>query len=62
MQNLEAGAAIPAGQGQDSFGRIETRGIDMIPAVERNAKPYTLFSVFFGPQFEIGRASCRERV
>jgi purine-cytosine permease-like protein len=54
MENLEAGAAIPAGQGRDSFGRIETRGIDMIPDVERNAKPFTLFSVFFGPQFGYG--------
>jgi purine-cytosine permease-like protein len=54
MTNLEAGAAIPAGQGKDSFGRIETRGIDMIPEVERKAKPYTLFSVFFGPQFGYG--------
>jgi purine-cytosine permease-like protein len=54
MENLEAGAAIPAGQGRDSFGRIETRGIDMIPDVERKAKPFTLFSVFFGPQFGYG--------
>jgi purine-cytosine permease-like protein len=54
MKNLEAGAAIPAGQGRDSFGRIETRGIDMIPEVERRAKPFTLFSVFFGPQFGYG--------
>jgi len=54
MENLEAGAAIPAGQGRDSFGRIETRGIDMIPDVERSAKPFTLFSVFFGPQFGYG--------
>src|SRR5580692_1105694 len=54
MTNLEAGASIPAGQGRDSFGRIETRGIDMIPDVERKAKPYTLFSVFFGPQFGYG--------
>ncbi len=54
MTNLEAGSAIPAGQGKDSFGRIETRGIDMIPEIERKAKPYTLFSVFFGPQFGYG--------
>lgn len=54
MINLEAGAAIPPGQGRDNFGRIETRGIDMIPEVERRAKPYTLFSVFFGPQFGYG--------
>jgi purine-cytosine permease-like protein len=54
MKNLEAGASIPAGQGRDNFGRIETRGIDMIPDVERRAKPFTLFSVFFGPQFGYG--------
>jgi purine-cytosine permease-like protein len=54
MENLEAGAAIPAGEGRDRFGRIETRGIDMIPDVERRAKPFTLFSVFFGPQFGYG--------
>lgn len=54
MTNLEAGAAIPAGQGRDRFGRIETRGIDMIPEVERRAKPSSLFSVFFGPQFGYG--------
>jgi purine-cytosine permease-like protein len=54
MENLEAGAAIPAGKGRDDWGRIETRGIDMIPEVERWAKPFTLFSVFFGPQFGYG--------
>ncbi len=54
MENLEAGAAIPAGEGRDNWGRIETRGIDMIPEVERRAKPFTLFSVFFGPQFGYG--------
>lgn len=54
MENFEAGAAIPAGQGQDNWGRIETRGIDMIPDIERRAKPFTLFSVFFGPQFGYG--------
>jgi purine-cytosine permease-like protein len=54
MINLEAGAAIPAGEGKDSFGRIETRGIDMIPEVERRFKPSSLFSVFFGPQFGYG--------
>src|SRR3984893_13567442 len=51
MKNLEAGAAIGAGQGEDDFGKIETRGIDMIPDVERKSKPYELFTVFFGPQF-----------
>jgi purine-cytosine permease-like protein len=54
MQNLEAGAAIGAGQGKDSFGHVETRGIDMIPDVERKSRPRELFSVFFGPQFGFG--------
>lgn len=54
MQNLEAGAAIAAGQGKDNFGHIETRGIDIIPEVERKSKPYELLTVFFGPQFGYG--------
>ncbi len=54
MENLEAGAAIPAGRGRDDWGKIETRGIDMIPEVERRAKPFSLFTVFFGPQFGYG--------
>jgi purine-cytosine permease-like protein len=54
MKNLEAGAAIPAGRGRDDWGSIETRGIDMIPEVERRAKPFSLFTVFFGPQFGYG--------
>jgi purine-cytosine permease-like protein len=54
MQNLEAGAAVAAGQAKDRFGAIETRGIDMIPEVERHSKPPELFRVFFGPQFGFG--------
>jgi purine-cytosine permease-like protein len=54
MQNLEAGAAIAAGKAKDRFGSIETRGIDMIPEVERHSKPSELFRVFFGPQFGFG--------
>jgi purine-cytosine permease-like protein len=54
MKNLEAGASISAGRGKDSFGQIETRGIDIIPDVERKSKPYELFTVFFGPQFGYG--------
>jgi purine-cytosine permease-like protein len=54
VENLEAGAAIAAGEGEDNFGRIETRGIDMIPEIERKSKPRELFSVFFGPQFGYG--------
>jgi purine-cytosine permease-like protein len=54
VASLEAGAAIPAGQGRDVFGRIESRGIDIIPEVERTSKPSSLFAVFFGPQFGLG--------
>jgi purine-cytosine permease-like protein len=54
MQNLEAGAAIAAGQGRDKLGHIETRGIDIIPDVERKSKPRELLTVFFGPQFGYG--------
>jgi purine-cytosine permease-like protein len=54
MQNLEAGAAIAAGKAKDNFGGIETRGIDMIPEVERRSKPAELLRVFFGPQFGFG--------
>ncbi len=54
MENLEAGAAIAPGQGKDNFGNIETRGIDMIPEVERHSRNHELFTVFFGPQFGYG--------
>lgn len=54
MENLEAGAAIVPGQAKDNFGNIESRGIDMIPEVERVSRPYELFTVFFGPQFGYG--------
>lgn len=53
-RSLEAAAAIPAGEGRDRFGRIEDRGVDIIPDVERKAKPSSLFAVFFGPQFGLG--------
>src|SRR5260370_3055456 len=51
---LEAGAAVAAGQARDDFGSIETRGIDMIPDVERKSRPLELLTVFFGPQFGYG--------
>lgn len=54
MENREAGAAVAAGQAKDTFLVVETRGIDMIPEVERHSKPYELFTVFFGPQFGFG--------
>lgn len=54
MENLEAGAAIAAGTAKDIFGNIESRGIDMIPEIERHSRPPELFTVFFGPQFGFG--------
>ncbi|MGH9299039.1 MAG: purine-cytosine permease family protein, partial [Acidimicrobiales bacterium] len=54
MDNLEAGAAVAPGYAKDTFGNIETRGIDMIPEVERVSRPHELFTVFFGPQFGYG--------
>ncbi len=54
MKSLEAGAAIGAGKAKDDFGSIETRGIDMIPDVERKSRPLELLTVFFGPQFGYG--------
>ncbi|HLQ55224.1 MAG TPA: cytosine permease [Streptosporangiaceae bacterium] len=54
VMSLEAGAAVAAGQARDDFGSIETRGIDMIPDVERKSRPRELFTVFFGPQFGYG--------
>jgi purine-cytosine permease-like protein len=54
VRNLEAGAAVAAGDARDSFGSIETRGIDIIPDIERKSKPRELFTVFFGPQFGYG--------
>jgi purine-cytosine permease-like protein len=52
--NLEAGAAVAAGDAKDNFGSIETRGIDRIPDIERKSKPSELLSLFFGPQFGYG--------
>jgi purine-cytosine permease-like protein len=54
VKNFEAGAAIAAGEANDRFGQIESRGIDMIPEIERKSKPRELFTVFFGPQFGYG--------
>lgn len=41
----------PAGQGRDSLATLETRGVDYIPAVERNSGPMNLFWAYFGAQF-----------
>ncbi len=54
LENLEAGAKIAPGKGIDQFGTIETRGVDFIPSVERNSRPFELLTMFFGPQFGWG--------
>jgi purine-cytosine permease-like protein/alkanesulfonate monooxygenase SsuD/methylene tetrahydromethanopterin reductase-like flavin-dependent oxidoreductase (luciferase family) len=45
---------IPVGEGRDAVWRIETRGVDYIPHVERNSSPRTVFWAFEGPQFSLG--------
>ena len=42
---------MPAGQGRDVIAQLETRGIDYIPAVERNSLPANLAWTYFGAQF-----------
>ena len=42
---------VPAGQGRDAIGQLETRGIDYIPASERNSRPANLAWTYFGGQF-----------
>ncbi|HUY61599.1 MAG TPA: cytosine permease, partial [Candidatus Dormibacteraeota bacterium] len=42
---------VPAGQGRDVVGRLETRGIDYIPSSERNSRPANLAWTYFGGQF-----------
>lgn len=46
-----ADSRIPAGQGRDAFGKLETRGVDYIPASERNSRPANLAWTYFGGQF-----------
>jgi purine-cytosine permease-like protein len=46
-----ADSRIPAGQGRDVIGKLETRGVDYIPAVERNSRPANLAWTYFGAQF-----------
>jgi purine-cytosine permease-like protein len=48
---ISADSHIPAGQGRDSIGRLETRGVDYIPASERNSRPVNLAWTYFGGQF-----------
>ena len=46
-----AESRIPPGEGRDAPVRLETRGIDYIPAVERNSRPANLAWTYFGAQF-----------
>jgi len=46
-----AESRVAAGEGRDSIGQLETRGIDYIPAVERNSRPANLAWTYFGAQF-----------
>jgi purine-cytosine permease-like protein len=51
---LSADSKIAAGEGVDSLGRIETRGIDFIPYVERHSSPRNLAWVMVGCQYALG--------
>ena len=42
---------VAAGQGVDAVGRVETRGIDQIPDVERNSNPRNMAAAFASVQF-----------
>ena len=42
---------VPPGQGVDAIGRVETRGIDQIPDVERNSYPMNMAAAFASVQF-----------
>ena len=46
-----AESRVAPGQGRDAIGQLETRGIDYIPAVERNSRPANLAWTYFGAQF-----------
>jgi purine-cytosine permease-like protein len=46
-----AESRIPPGKGRDDIARLETRGIDYIPALERNSRPANLAWTYFGAQF-----------
>jgi purine-cytosine permease-like protein len=48
---ISAESHVPAGQGRDVIAQLETRGIDYIPAVERNSRPLNLAWTYFGAQF-----------
>jgi purine-cytosine permease-like protein len=51
---IPRGQGIPHGQGVDAVGHVETRGVDYIPADERNSSPRELFAVFFGANMCFG--------
>lgn len=46
--------SIAQGQGVNAVGHVETRGVDYIPAEERNSSPRELFAVFFGANMCFG--------
>jgi purine-cytosine permease-like protein len=53
--NVTTGESHDAvGEGRDSIGQVESRGVDYIPDIERNSSPRTLFWAFEGPQFSLG--------
>jgi hypothetical protein len=42
---------VAPGEGVDAIGRVETRGIDQIPDVERNSNPRNMAAAFASVQF-----------
>jgi purine-cytosine permease-like protein len=52
QQNKAVGEyTVAPGQGVDSVGKVETRGIDQIPEVERNSYPRNMAAAFASVQF-----------
>ncbi|MFH5877905.1 purine-cytosine permease family protein [Arthrobacter sp. NA-172] len=47
----DANSAGAASAHKDSFGRVESAGIEFIPDAERTSRPRNLFTVFFGGNF-----------
>ncbi|MGH2513392.1 MAG: purine-cytosine permease family protein [Candidatus Limnocylindrales bacterium] len=43
--------SVAPGQGVDAFGKVETRGIDQIPDIERNSNPKNMAAAFAAVQF-----------
>ncbi|HEX4011542.1 MAG TPA: cytosine permease [Solirubrobacteraceae bacterium] len=46
-----AAASVPTTSGVDTFGKVETHGIDFIPPEERHSSPKDLAWAFFGANF-----------